>query len=210
VDDPKPLRMKGELAPLPGIKPRAALAPIRSSGPSSISSIPRISEDELAQREDELEEKRRIAEDIFQRNQEQQNAKKRQEQELRGNIAGGGGGVADDAEKRAKYMREQRDRLLAIKKKEREEKVRAEEERRAKAGIKSYGALDAADSKSGDRRFEGGDEKRSRGMGGSGGLADLDRQFQQAESFRQGSVERDSVLAEQIRRQQLLVKNMQR
>ena len=43
----------------------------------------------------------------------------------------------DEAERRAKHMREQRDRLIAAKKAEREKKVRAEEEAKAKISADS-------------------------------------------------------------------------
>lgn len=78
-------------------------------------------------------EKRKAAENAFKQNQQQITEKKRLAEELTKDHPG----AQLEAEKRAQYMREQRDRLIALKKKEREEKVREEEERKLKASASS-------------------------------------------------------------------------
>jgi hypothetical protein len=78
-------------------------------------------------------EKRKAAENAFKQNQQQISEKKRLAEELTKDHPS----AQAEAEKRAQYMREQRDRLIALKKKEREEKVREEEERKMKASASS-------------------------------------------------------------------------
>ena len=80
--------------------------------------------------QEELDEKKRSAEEALRRNQEQLTLQRKKEEDLRKQING-----IDpvEAERRAKHMREQRDMLLQKKKEERERKVRIESERRAKA-----------------------------------------------------------------------------
>lgn len=76
-----------------------------------------------------LDEKKRVVEDVLKQGQQQLASQRKQEENLRQQVAG-----IDpvEAEKRAAYMREQRDRLLAMKKAEREKKVAAETEKKAK------------------------------------------------------------------------------
>jgi len=102
----KPLKLRGEMKPLPSI-----------ASPANM---------KLAE---ELEDKKRAAEDSLRRNQEQLSLQRRKEEELRKHITG-----IDplEAERRAKHMREQRDLLVQKKKEERERKVQLESERRTK------------------------------------------------------------------------------
>jgi hypothetical protein len=74
-------------------------------------------------------EKRKLAENAFKQNAQQITEKKRLAEELTKDHPT----AQQEAEKRAEYMREQRDRLIALKKKERDEKVREEEERKSKS-----------------------------------------------------------------------------
>ena len=80
--------------------------------------------------QEELDEKKRSAEEALRRNQEQLTLQRKKEEDLRKQING-----IDpvEAERRAKHMREQRDMLLQKKKEERERKVKIESERRAEA-----------------------------------------------------------------------------
>lgn len=78
-------------------------------------------------------EKRKAAENAFKQNQQQISEKKRLAEEL----AKDHPSAQEEAEKRAQYMREQRDKLIALKKKEREEKVREEKERKLKESANS-------------------------------------------------------------------------
>jgi len=80
--------------------------------------------------QEELDEKKRSAEEALRRNQEQLTLQRKKEEDLRKQING-----IDpvEAERRAKHMREQRDMLLQKKKEERERKVKIESERKAKA-----------------------------------------------------------------------------
>ena len=218
VPEPKPLKIRGELRPLPDIKSRgsnndgsSALAPISSSA--------------LARQQDDLAEIRKQATEAFQRNQELLAAQKQQQDELRKKV----NMPPDDAERRAKYMREQRDRLLAIKKAEREAKVRAEEERRAKAGLSiPEGVLDqqftltekqdskSAEDQSADRRRAAMRNALARRMKQEliegekdltreEQLAELDRQLRQVELMRKESLQREKMLAEQLKRQHALL-----
>lgn len=101
--DPKPLRSK-DLKPLPAISKMSA----------------------------ELEDRRKQAEELLQRNAEQFVEKRKLEEQLREQVkvvssnAANSGKMTDaqlELEKRAKHMREQRDKIIAAKKLEREKKV---------------------------------------------------------------------------------------
>jgi hypothetical protein len=78
----------------------------------------------------DLEDKKRQAEESLRRSQEQLANQRLQEEELRKQLRVD----PEEAERRALHMRMQRDRLLAMKKAERDRKVQEEEERKAKAG----------------------------------------------------------------------------
>lgn len=109
--DPKPLASI-TLRPLGGSK---ALPPIGSSGLSALSS--------------DLEEKRRAAEETLRKSQKQLVDQRKQEEELRSHL---NQVDPEEADRRARHMREQRDRIIAQKKAERERKVREEEEAQRK------------------------------------------------------------------------------
>jgi hypothetical protein len=91
---------------------------------------------------DAFAERKRLAEEAFQKNQEILSKQKQQDEEARQRLLqavkatehGSSAAVAVEEDDRARYMREQRDRLIAMKKKEREEKVKQEEERNKKKG----------------------------------------------------------------------------
>ena len=102
----KPLKMWSDMKPLPSI-----------ASPTSI----KIAE--------ELDEKKRSAEDALRRSQEQLALQRRKEEDLRKQI---NGIDPAEAERRAKHMREQRDILIQKKKEERERKVKIESERKGK------------------------------------------------------------------------------
>lgn len=118
-----------------------------------------------------LEDKRREAAEEIRKGQEQLSEQRKQEDKLR--IAVGQVDPAE-AEKRRKHMAEQRDRLISMKKTERDRKVREEEERAGglasdplPAGVlKSKGQAQAAaqaEAKGGDA-IAGNDEKKRSAM----------------------------------------------
>lgn len=111
------------LRPLPPLKTsgflnRPALPPIQSN--RSAGSVA-----ELHYQAEALEQKRKQADEALRNNQRLLDEQRRTEDDLRKQIDVG----PDEVELRARYMREQRDRLLALKKQEREAKVAAEEAR---------------------------------------------------------------------------------
>jgi hypothetical protein len=101
-----------------GFLNRPALPPIQSnrSGGSNA---------ELQCQAEALDQKRRQADAALRSNQRLLDEQRRTEDDLRKQIDIG----SDEVELRARYMREQRDKLLALKKQEREAKVVAEEAR---------------------------------------------------------------------------------
>lgn len=107
--DVKPLKVRGELKPLPSIHNSQANDPVALSK--------------------ELTEKKKITEEVIKKSQQQLQGQRQNEEELRSKLT-----QLDDEEvaKRAKHMQEQRELLVAKKKAEREKKVRMEEERQAK------------------------------------------------------------------------------
>lgn len=106
--DLKPLKLRGEMKPLP-----------------SISALPAI-----GKLSDDLEDKKRSAEEAIRRNQEQLQQQRKQEEAIRKQISGID---PEEAERRAKHLSQQRDLLIQKKKQERDVKVRQEEERKAKS-----------------------------------------------------------------------------
>ena len=76
-----------------------------------------------------LEDKRKQAAEEIRKGQDQLSEQRRQEDLLRKQV---GNVNPEEAEKRSRHMAEQRDKLIAIKKLERDKKVREEEERRVK------------------------------------------------------------------------------
>jgi hypothetical protein len=140
--DPSPVSVRSTPAvkPLRPVVTSKALPPIVSPSHAPKSSvlapIPRNLDGQI----DAFEERKRLAEEAFRKNQEIAAEQRRKEAELRAKIqtvtasmsgkTDGSGKPAESIEdERARYMREQRDRILAKKKAEREEKVRLEEER---------------------------------------------------------------------------------
>lgn len=107
----KPLTMK----PLGGL---TALPAIRSE--------PVPTREEMDKMNEELAKKKREVELVIRQNQQQLAEKRAAEDDLKSKLQQMD---PNEAERRAVHMREQRDRLLAKKKAEREAKVRAEEER---------------------------------------------------------------------------------
>jgi hypothetical protein len=77
----------------------------------------------------DLEEKRRAAEETLRKSQKQLVDQRKQEEELRSHL---NQVDPEEADRRARHMREQRDRIIAQKKAERERKVREEEEAQRK------------------------------------------------------------------------------
>lgn len=152
----------------------------------------------------------------------------------------------EEAEKRAQHMREQRDRLIAMKKAERERKVQIEEERQLKTDSEkkekvieavhrveenqamreskndeSPSKVPVVSQEEVDRRrtvmrqalarrmkidlVESEDAKFDRLEMDQ--FADLDRKLQQVEQLRNDTRQRDLLLSEQFKKQQLKLKN---
>lgn len=121
--------MKGSLTALSEPK----LAPLRELKPLSSKPLPSIGSSlSPAAGLQELGEKKRAAEEALRRSQEQLAEQRRQEEELRAKAISTGGLDPAEVEHRAQHMRQQRELLIARKKAARDEKVQAEEERKAK------------------------------------------------------------------------------
>jgi hypothetical protein len=84
-----------------------------------------LSPSDIQSQAEALEQKKRQADEALKNNQRLLDDQRRSEEELRRQIDIG----PDEAEIRARHMREQRDKLLSLKKQEREAKVAAEEAR---------------------------------------------------------------------------------
>jgi colicin import membrane protein len=129
VPDPKPLKLR-ELKPLPVLKP------LSGSGAAAGHSA-------------DFEERRKQAEEDIQRNREMLAEQRKSEEQLRNKLS------QADIDARARHMAEQRERIIAAKKAEREAKVRVEEERKAKMGddnaqlVESLKAVQESDAKGG-------------------------------------------------------------
>lgn len=161
VPEPKPLKMPKSFAPLPDIKG----GPVQDLDGGRRTNLQPLTAPVMMQKMDELEEKKRLATEAFSRNQQVLQKQKEMEAELRNQVQEPVG----EAQKRAQHMREQRDRLIAIKKAEREAKVRAEEERRGALGGAHVGKGDStqakessnADSKEKDAKDEMAEKRRA-------------------------------------------------
>eukprot|EP01041_Mallomonas_annulata_P002039 gene2039-3963_t len=218
VPEPKPLKLRSELRPLPGI----------SAGPP-------LSAAALSRRVDDFEEKKRQTMDVLSRNQEELQSQRQKDEALRQQM---GSDIDGEAAKRAKYMREQRDKLLAIKKAERDAKVREEEERRGKAGTDGLHGIPQEmlqaqvkmEEKTDDeltaerkravmrnalaRRMkqelaESSEAQQAKAQEDQ--FSELDRQLRQVEQLRRDNQQREAVLADQIRRQHdTMARNVQR
>jgi chromosome segregation ATPase len=114
LPDIKPMRLKGNLKPLPSIK--------ASEGDSA-------ADMEAARLAEELYEKKRQTEEVLKKSADQLAEQRKREEDLRKTL---NGIDPNEAEKRAEHMRRQRELLLAKKKAERDQKVK-DEERRAEA-----------------------------------------------------------------------------
>eukprot|EP00606_Chrysophyceae_sp_TOSAG23-5_P001198 GSChrysophyteH2.ASY1.ANO1.836.1 assembled CDS len=110
----KPLNLR----PLGGL---AALPPIRSE--------PVPSREEVERMQMQLAEKKREAENVIRESQQQLAVQRKNEESLKRELSKIN---PEESDRRAEQMRNQRDRLLAKKKAEREKKVAAEEERTRK------------------------------------------------------------------------------
>lgn len=117
--DPKPLKMRGDLNSKP-------LPSIRMSSDQQDGFVGHYVRGEI---NIELEKKKQEAEEILKRNQEQLQVHRREEENIRKQLRVD----PEEAERRASYMREQRDRLIAAKKAQREMKVQAEMCKQAKS-----------------------------------------------------------------------------
>lgn len=106
--DIKPLKLKTELKPLPGIK---------------ASATPASTPMDLAQ---DLMEKKKLAEQTIKKGFEQLQGQRKNEEDLKQKLD------PAEIERRERHMKEQRDLLIAKKKAERERKVQIEEERKRK------------------------------------------------------------------------------
>jgi len=224
VPEPKPLKMPKAFAPLPDIKggSQEALGGARRTDLQPLASSP-----VLLQQMDELGEKKRLATEAFLRNQQVLQKQKQKEAELQSQVQEPPG----EAERRAQHMREQRDRLIAIKKAEREAKVKAEEERKGAARGAPLGKVeslakdaDDSDSKEKDSKeeiaerrrammhnalarrmkqelYESSEQKQSKDEEG-GQYSDLDRQLRLVDKSRREGQQRANLMQEHFRRQQ--------
>lgn len=227
--DPKPLKMKFDMKPLPGI--RAPLPAIAKSNAIS----------DLTQYAEELNEKKKVAEESVRRNQEQLSQQRKKEEEIKKQLMAGVD--SDEADKRARHMREQRDRIVQKKKEEREKRVKQENEWRQKTAaddedminqIKDNAGGEAAveqDSKSQEEQEA--EQRRSTmrmalarrmkhsitqdktsakaeakvdrvdgGGGDAGTLAELEKIGRRFEQFHEDNKKREHILEKQLERQQ--------
>ena len=100
-------------------------------GYGAMSALPSISAGSGA-----LNEKKKQAADEIKKGQLQLSEQRKQEDELRKHL---GNINSEEVEKRAQHMAEQRDKLILMKKLERDRKVREEEERQLKLNADNYG-----------------------------------------------------------------------
>jgi hypothetical protein len=216
LPDPKPLRMKDNLKPLPSISNLSA----------------------------ELEDRKKQAEDLLKSSAEHFQQCRQNEQELRAQILSSSKKMTDEQleiEKRAKHMREQRDKILAAKKAEREKKVMEEEKRKQASGsdavpAKIISALSAAAAQSSHADAKGSNtavlitdenenqrgalraalarrlkmdllesEEQKLAKQQEDQFANLDRQLLQVEKLRRDNYEREMILKEQVKRQQYAI-----
>ena len=150
VDAPvlKPLKLKSDYKPLPSINHSST-----------------VTNSQLQTLTEELDSKRKLVEEQFKLNQQSQKQRKESEVELKKDLTAiNKGGVCktklseeEEAQKRAQYMREQRERILLAKKKEREEKV-SEEERQSKMNDENNEKLEKLRKKK-EREEKGMDEQ---------------------------------------------------
>jgi flagellar biosynthesis GTPase FlhF len=212
--EPKPLG-NISLRPLGGSK---ALPPIGHSSLSALSN--------------DFDDKRRLAEETIRSSQKQLGEQRKQEDQLRNQL---NQVDPDEAERRSRHMREQRDRIVAQKKAEREAKVRREEEEKNKAAddmaeaVQRVQAVTEAEGKQDDSEVE----KKRAAMRTAlarrmkmdlieseeakiaklqeDQFADLDRKLRQVEQLRTENKKREAVLSDQLRKQQAnIARNVQR
>lgn len=190
---------------------------------------------EISKQVEVLEKK---AKDIFQRNQEVLAEHKVIEAQLRDQV-----GLDDnesEAIRRAKYMREQRDRLISMKKAEREAKIRQEEELRSKAAAEKPRSMEGdvdfvlSQQSKGESKEEDSVAERKRAAmrnalarrmkqellesseamqakAQEDQFSELDRQLRHVEATRRENQQREMLLADQVRRQhEAMAKNVQR
>lgn len=141
--DPKPLKFRNNLQ---GSKPLPSIGNNSNSG-GGISSLSSLST--LA---NELEDKKKLANEAVKRGQEQLAIQRQQEEELRKQLNIG----PNEVDQRAQRMREQRDRLIAMKKAERQKKVQAEEEAVAKVEAANIDMIEEAAAIDDDSKTNGG------------------------------------------------------
>eukprot|EP00607_Mallomonas_marina_P000607 CAMPEP_0182428836 /NCGR_PEP_ID=MMETSP1167-20130531/23985_1 /TAXON_ID=2988 /ORGANISM="Mallomonas Sp, Strain CCMP3275" /LENGTH=553 /DNA_ID=CAMNT_0024611981 /DNA_START=86 /DNA_END=1747 /DNA_ORIENTATION=- len=229
-DDPKPRKKKTKK---PTAKPMLDVPEPKPLKMKEFRPLPGISK-----QFEELQEKKKQTMDVFQKNQELLAEQRATGQKLREQV----GADKDEYEamKRAKYMREQRDKLIAMKKKEREAKVREEEERKGKQAAEKPRPADMdflemqsqakSDSKEGEDSIA--ERKRAamrnalarrmkqelieaseaqQAKAQEDQFSELDRQLRQVEMNRRENHHREMALAEQVRRQHdAMAKNVQR
>lgn len=209
--DIKPLKLRSDLKPLPSIKATPAGQPR-----------------ELAV---DLQEKKKMTEQVVKKGQEQLQGQRRNEEDLKSKLD------PSEIERRERHMKEQRDLLIAKKKAERERKVQAEEERKRKMaagedldekqGSSSPGRFSSmmTDTKQGDdddnddvaemrratmrmalaRRLKMDlmeNEEAKRNEVQETQFAELDKKLQQVEQLREDNRKREYILNKQLERQQ--------
>lgn len=175
-------------------------------------------------------DKKKQAEDSFRKNQAQLTEKRRLAEELTRDVPA----AQEEAERRAKYMADQRDRLIALKKKEREEKVREEEERKAKGmsgadspqkprAIESQPKVDDDDDSQEQqrailrlalaRRMKQSlvESEEAKASAQEDQFSVLDKKLQEVERQRQDNKQRELLLQETLRKQQAqMARNVQK
>ena len=104
---------------------KSSMAPIKLSGFGKASVLPPIKSSSVSEQTENLEMKRKLIDQTARLNQQLLQEQKKSEDELKKKIDVG----HNEEDIRAKHLREQRDRLIALKKKERDDKVLQENER---------------------------------------------------------------------------------
>ena len=181
----------------------------------------------------DLEDKRRHAAETLRMSQKQLGEQRKQEDELRSQL---NQVDPDEAERRSRHMREQRDRIIAQKKAEREKKVREEEETQRKSADEIPEAVLRAQARAEqDAGKEEDSEVERKRAAMRTALArrmkldlieseeakiaqlqedqftELDRKLRQVEQLRNDNKKREAILAEQLRKQQAnIAKNVQK
>jgi flagellar biosynthesis GTPase FlhF len=209
-----------------------SLGPVTLKPLGGSKALPPIGHSSLSALSNDLEDRRKMAEETLRSSQKQLGDQRKQEDQLRSQL---NQADPDEADRRAKHMREQRDRIVAQKKAEREAKVRREDEERSKVAdemVEAVQRVQAATDTEGKQEDSEVEKKRAAMRTAlarrmkldlieseeakiaklqEDQFAELDRKLRQVEQLRSENKKRENVLSDQLRKQQQsIARNVQR